>query len=130
MTDKRRYDPIKRIEQFWQKVDKNGPVALINGVESRCWLYLGVPQNKGYGHICVNYKPVLAHRFAWILMIGEIPDGLTLDHLCRRTMCVNPAHLEPVTHRVNVLRGIGRTAINARKTHCKWGHPLSGENLG
>jgi hypothetical protein len=54
---------------------------------------------------------------------------LTLDHLCRNKACVNPAHLEPVTNRENVLRGVGLSAENARKTHCKRGHPLSGDNV-
>lgn len=59
---------------------------------------------------------------------GSIPKGLTLDHLCRNRACVNPVHLEPVTNRVNILRGIGITAQNARKTHCKHGHPFTVEN--
>lgn len=58
------------------------------------------------------------------MMRGGIPEGLTLDHLCRVRRCVNPSHLEPVTNRENILRGNGATAINARKTHCKRGHSL------
>lgn len=60
---------------------------------------------------------------------GPIPAGLHLDHLCRNTMCVNPDHLEPVTQRVNTLRGIGVAAVHAKKTHCINGHPFSGDNL-
>src|SRR6266496_6092357 len=102
MTDKRRYDPIRRIEQFWQKVNKDGPIAVVNGIESRCWVYLGTPgldrkrnpdTNTGYGRFFVNRKPILVHRFAWTLIRGEIGTNLTLDHLCRNTMCVNPEHL-------------------------------------
>ncbi len=63
------------------------------------------------------------------MVVGQIPSGLTLDHLCRVRNCVNPAHLEPVTHRENTLRGDGVTAINARKTSCHRGHPFAGENL-
>lgn len=61
--------------------------------------------------------------------VGPIPEGMDLDHTCRNRGCVNPEHLEPVTTQVNTLRGIGPTAENARKTHCKHGHPLEGDNL-
>lgn len=84
-------------ERFWAKVDKDGP----NG----CWLYLGALQGKGYGLISVVAKDVKAHRFAYESVVGPIPDGLSLDHLCRNPQCVNPAHLEPVTHLENVRRG-------------------------
>ena len=59
----------------------------------------------------------------------RIPDGKELDHLCRNRKCVNPKHLESVTHRENILRGETIMAENARKTHCWRGHPLSGKNL-
>ncbi len=70
-----------------------------------------------------------AHRWIYQYMVGEIPEGWTIDHLCRNTSCVNPDHLEAVTHKENVLRGFGPTALNARKTHCKNGHLLDGDNL-
>jgi hypothetical protein len=69
-----------------------------------------------------------AHRYAFELLRHEVPDGLALDHLCRDHGCVNPWHLEPVTPRENVLRGVGRTAVNARKTHCIHGHPFTADN--
>jgi hypothetical protein len=83
----------------------------------------------GYGRVLVSGKMRSAHRVAYELAIGPIPDGLTIDHLCRNPGCVNPIHLEPVTIRVNILRGSMPAADNARKTHCKNGHPFEGDNL-
>jgi hypothetical protein len=83
----------------------------------------------GYGYLRPGGRQVYAHRFAFEALVGPIPEGLSLDHLCRVTWCVFPGHLDPVEHRTNVLRGVGPTAVNARKTHCKRGHPLSGDNL-
>ena len=71
-----------------------------------------------------------AHRIVYELIKGKIPEGLFIDHLCRVRNCVNPDHLEPVTHEENIRRGIGGVnAINRAKTHCLKGHPLSGENM-
>jgi len=69
-----------------------------------------------------------AHRVAWELLRGPIPAGMHLDHLCRNPSCVNPAHLQVVSQRVNNLRGISPPAINARKTHCPAGHPYDAAN--
>lgn len=111
-------------ERFWSKVDRSG----------ECWLWRAKLQNRGYGQFSFNGHAVLAHRFAYELLIGPIPDGLTLDHLCRAPACVNPLHLEPVTHLENVRRGnaVGprpnaRNA-NAAKTHCPAGHPYDVTN--
>ena len=71
----------------------------------------------------------MSHRLAYELEIGPIPAGLEIDHLCRVRNCVNPAHLEPVTHAENIRRGTGPLAENARKTECVHGHPLEGANL-
>lgn len=92
-----------------------------------CWLW-NHPMANGYGAIHVDGKRRWAHRFGYELLVGPIPEGLTLDHLCRTPACVNPEHLEPVTHAENVRRGVAPTAQNARKTHCKYGHPFSAEN--
>lgn len=73
-------------------------------------------------------QQMLAHRYAWITLVGEIPAGLHIDHLCRNKVCVNPDHLEPVTPRVNVLRGYSMVAANARATHCTHGHEFTPEN--
>ncbi len=98
---------------------------------SGCWLwtdYLG----KGYGRFGsppAGHTSVLAHRVFYEILVGPIPEGMTLDHKCRVRCCVNPGHMEPVTMKVNVARGIGPTAINGRKTECPRGHELSGNNL-
>lgn len=86
-----------------------------------CWLWKGCTTAKGYGLIQAGkLRPV--HRVSYELHVGPIPQGLDLDHLCRVRNCANPAHLEPVTHRVNVLRGESPSAINARSEACKHGH--------
>lgn len=105
-------------------------------VRSGCWLWLGKPRPRdGYGSIGLPRVPgksarkALAHKAMYEWLVGPVPAGLVLDHLCRNRMCVNPKHLEPVTDAVNILRGEGVSAQNARKTHCKHNHPLSGDNL-
>ena len=98
------------------------------GDEKSCWAWLGSLAN-GYGSITIGGRTVSAHRVAFELAHGTIPVGLTIDHLCRNKLCVNPAHLEAVTMRENTLRGSGRSAVNARKTHCQNGHPLVGQNV-
>jgi len=86
---------------------------------SGCWLWTGWGTHDGYGRFAVTQKVKFsAHRFAYELYRGPIPLGRTLDHLCRVRRCVNPAHLEPVSLRENILRGEGLAALNASKTHC------------
>lgn len=96
--------------------------------ESGCWLWIGSSIRGGYGKILVDGKQYSAHRFAYEQYVGTIPDGLTLDHLCRVTCCVNPFHLEPVTLKKNILRGGGLGARNATKTQCKHGHEFTQDN--
>lgn len=107
-------------EQFWSYVDASGD----------CWLWAGNLTKLGYGHLNLDGKTKLAHRASYELLCGPIPEGLTLDHLCRVRHCVNPDHLEPVTSAENVLRGYSLAAQNARKTECPKGHPFSSENTG
>lgn len=97
--------------------------------ESGCWEWVGAIQPTGYGRVKIRGRAQRPHRHYYERLHGPIPEGLTLDHLCRNRNCVNPEHMEPVTNRVNVLRGIGWTAQNARKTHCPNGHPFAGKNL-
>lgn len=118
------------MERFWAQV--------MPEPNSGCWLWLGCLQKGaskgplGYGVINHNKKKYQAHRFSYERLVGPIEPGLEIDHLCRMPCCVNPDHLEPVTHAVNVSRGRAREACSAfhlAKTHCPRGHPYSGENL-
>ena len=96
----------------------------------RCWVWDGCRRGDGYGRFGFSGRIVYAHRFSWVVSNQRsIPDGLTLDHLCRNPSCVNPEHLTPATLGENVLRGHGPSAVNKRKTHCCRGHELSGANL-
>lgn len=97
--------------RFWSKVDKT----------PTCWLWRGY-LHKGYAHFSLNGRTTSAHRFAYQLLVGPIPEGLVIDHLCHVKHCVNAAHLEAVTQKVNTQRGahLGRP----KQTHCKRGHPI------
>lgn len=109
-------------ERFWPKVAIAGP--------DECWLWRGARQGR-YGAITEGGhagKILRAHRVSYELAHGPIPVELTIDHLCRVPLCVNPAHLEAVTIRENLLRGDGASGRNARKTHCKYGHAFTGTN--
>jgi HNH endonuclease len=86
-----------------------------------CLLWTGCLRH-GYGVIEIGRKAVGVHRVAWELLVGPIPEGLELDHLCRNRACAAPAHLEPVTHRVNVLRGTSPAAAAALAVACPAGH--------
>ena len=103
-------------ERFWAKVTTSNPTA--------CWFWTASEKGRGYGGFYVDGQMVYAHRVAYELEKGRIPAGLTIDHLCRNRRCVNPVHLEAVTHKDNVLRGVSFSAINARRVLCMHGHPL------
>ena|SRR3990167_2421403 len=103
---------IRYVQRFWEKVEKT----------DGCWLWLGYCNPKGYGYYYDGYGTNRVHRFAYRVLVGEIPDDLEIDHLCRVRNCVNPKHLETVTHRVNCRRGVGS------KTHCAQGHEFTPDN--
>lgn len=106
------------MERFWSKVEKT----------DGCWLWTGSRSTGGYGYFYLNGRNSPAHRVAYEMLVGPIPAGLQIDHLCRVRNCVNPAHLEPVTQRENLLRGETVTARSASRTHCPQGHPYDAEN--
>lgn len=99
-------------------------------VTDACWIWTGARNNRGYGQIRdENAQMVMAHRAVWEAVVGPIPDGLVLDHLCRVQWCVNPDHLEPVTQAENLLRGTTVNAAHASRTHCPQGHPYAPPHL-
>lgn len=110
-------------EFFWRHVEFG----------ENCWLWTGAKRSRGYGNVGRKaggrQRNAGAHRVAYEAIVGPVPEGLVLDHLCRNTLCVRPDHLEPVTTRENLLRGVSPSAERARQTHCREGHPLSGANL-
>jgi hypothetical protein len=99
--------------------------------ESGCWLWETDNDVDGmsYGQFHVNNEKIGAHRWVYEQVRGAIPEGLHLDHLCRIPCCVNPYHTEPVTCKVNVLRGVSPFANNARKITCVNGHAFDGSNV-
>lgn len=96
---------------------------------SGCWFWMAARRSHGYGVFWNGKRQVYAHRHSYECFVGPIPEGLTIDHLCRVRYCVNPDHLEPVTQKENNLRGESTMARQARQTHCHLGHELAGENL-
>ena len=96
--------------------------------DGECLTWVGALTSEGYGQITVEGQLMRSHRFAYELVNGPIPTGMHIDHICRNRACVNPDHLEAVSVRDNVLRGVGASAVNARKTHCMRGHEFTPEN--
>lgn len=111
-------------DRWSAKIDKSGPIPEYAPHLGPCWVWTGAISSEGYGRCGSAY----AHRWSYEVFVGPIPEGLQIDHLCRVRKCVNPAHLEPVTQRENLLRGDGAGARFARRTHCSRGHALTPEN--
>src|SRR5438552_3186211 len=105
-------------------------LALIVPLSSGCWEWNGPRSNNGYGRMPYQGRARPAHQLVYRLWRGPIPEGLELDHLCRNTWCVNPEHLEPVTHRENTRRGRAAAAIAAyyaARTNCRHGLEYTAE---
>lgn len=112
------------LAKFWPLVNKRGPVPSFRRDLGRCWIWNGGIY-EGYGRIAFMSGRWFAHRAAYIATKGNIPKGLELDHLCRVKHCVNPDHLEAVTHQENVRRGKSSQV----KLHCINGHERKAETL-
>jgi hypothetical protein len=129
----RKHGDPTAVTERWASAEDRFWANVVKGAEGDCWIWTGGKAGgTGYGQIHAGGCSHLAHRFAYELLVGPIPSGLTLDHVkargCTSRACVNPAHLEPVTNRENILRGDGASARAARVTHCPHGHPYNAEN--
>lgn len=103
--------------RFWSKIKKED-----------CWDWQGRRDKDGYAIFSVGGKNVRGHRWAYEFLVGAIPEGLMIDHLCRNTGCVNPDHMEPVDNRENQRRGTGVIARNILTTQCPKGHLYDDKN--
>lgn len=88
-------------ERFWDKVDKNGPLTASAHELGPCWLWIGSRGETGYGHVKVNRRMRVAHRVAFEMVNGPIPEGMEIDHMCFTRACVNPAHLRTASRKQN-----------------------------
>ena len=114
------------LDRFWSKVNYLGKWSLIRGEWSQCWEWTGGLDGSGYGAIHIDGHKKGAHRWIYEQIHGPItPSNLETDHLCRNRKCVRDSHLEIVTRRENIVRGIGPTALNAAKDTCDLGHPFT-----
>lgn len=112
------------LERFHAKYEiRPGPLP------TPCWVWTAAKSRRGYARLQIRVGFCAdAYRWGYEQLVGPIPQGAHMDHLCRNTSCVNPAHLEPVSCRTNILRGEGFAAKNAVKTHCPKGHEYTAAN--
>ena len=97
--------------------------------EGDCWIWTGTISPNGYGSIRVDGTNTTAHRAVWEVLVGSVPEGFHVDHLCRNPPCVNPDHLEPVTPGENHRRGARHKGVYQPPDACPQGHPYEDENL-
>lgn len=145
LDTRRKRRQIAAVARFWSQVDKDGPVPSFAPHLGPCWIWTGAvlrtAGDTAYGRGTLRLErngrlrvERFAHRAAYRLVVGPIPDGAELDHLCRVTLCVNPAHLDAVSHQENVRRGKNGVlrhlhAPAPRRTHCMRGHERTPDNL-
>lgn len=108
---------------------KERVMASIAVTASGCWEWQLAKSKDGYGKYTYRRKFISAHRLAYEVFVGQIPDRHDLDHLCKNRCCCNPGHLEPVTKKENWLRGDSPSLKHYKQTHCVHGHELAGDNL-
>lgn len=114
--------PAPKVLEYLHNPDYSTRLAYKPDWETGCWNWLGRVSVFGYGQKPTRQGTKMAHRVFYEALIGPIPPGLQIDHLCKNKRCVNPQHLEPVTARENTMRSSNPAATNSRKTHCPKGH--------
>jgi HNH endonuclease len=112
------------LQKLWGRMDGKFVVR-----ERGCWEWIGAKTEKGYGYMAKTGTTKYAHRISYWFHLGEIPDGLQPDHVCRNRACINPSHLEPVTSGENTRRG-SSVAVKLSIRSCAKGHPFDGRNTG
>jgi hypothetical protein len=120
---------LKEITRLFSQIEIN---SLIKYENVPCWNWKGRKSQNGYGRVCFCSFTTTIHRIMYAWLVGPLPVGQDkgeVHHRCENTSCCNPAHLEFMSRQANTLKSNNRAAINARKTHCSDGHPLTGENL-